>query len=177
MMTTKMCSRPECIQTNPQSIENFFCETASPDGKSRWCKECFKAYRKSTKGQDVQRRYRQSEKCKIAARRYNSSARGRATRKRIQKKHRATEKGRIRHRAENQRHKDRHPQRNRARKAVTAAIKSKEMIPAGKFDCVSCDSPAEEYHHHMGYTNSAHWLSVIPLCTKCHNDIDNPRQL
>lgn len=62
--------------------------------------------------------------------------------------------------------KDRH-NREKAHRAVTAAVELGIMPPAAMLDCLSCRRRAKHYHHHLGYEEE-HWLDVIPLCVKCH---------
>jgi hypothetical protein len=35
--------------------------------------------------------------------------------------------------------------------------------------CVDCGSPADHYHHYLGYRKK-YWWSVNPVCSKCHRD-------
>lgn len=61
-----------------------------------------------------------------------------------------------------------HPDRIKAKEAVATAI-SKGLLPKQENStCANpeCSKRAEQYHH-WSY-EQAHWLSVIPLCKKCH---------
>lgn len=66
----------------------------------------------------------------------------------------------------------RNPQKYAARKAVTYATQSGKMPPAKDLDCTECGGQAQEYHHHKGYDDE-HWLDVIPVCKKCHVELEN----
>jgi hypothetical protein len=56
----------------------------------------------------------------------------------------------------------------RARRAVQVAVLAGHLPPVKARRCADCEGPAAVYHHHSGYAPE-HWLSVEPLCRKCHH--------
>ena len=36
-----------------------------------------------------------------------------------------------------------------------------------------CGKQGEQYHHHKGYAPE-HRLDVVPICRKCHDELENP---
>ena len=56
----------------------------------------------------------------------------------------------------------------RAHDAVYQAIRRGRLSPVGARPCVDCGAPGEVYHHHLGYA-AEHRLSVVALCSGCHN--------
>jgi hypothetical protein len=57
--------------------------------------------------------------------------------------------------------------RGRAVGAVHRAVERGDLIPVRTRQCVKCDKPAEQYHHHKGYAPE-HQLDIIPVCVLCH---------
>ena len=55
----------------------------------------------------------------------------------------------------------------RAHAAVQAAIAVGTLPPLNQTVCVGCGAASRAYHHHKGYAPE-HWLSVEPLCPRCH---------
>ena len=70
------------------------------------------------------------------------------------------------HTEENRRYRDRHPDKVRARNAVTHAIRDKKLVPAKLRLCVDCQSQARRYDHYRGY-DTENWLNVEPVCIPC----------
>ena len=64
-----------------------------------------------------------------------------------------------------------HPERETAKERLRYAIKSGKIPRATALECANCGLPADDYHHHHGYSPE-HALDVIPLCTKCHAQAD-----
>lgn len=58
-----------------------------------------------------------------------------------------------------------------ARLAVRLAVLSGELPPVKTLQCVNCEEPAVDYHHHRGYAQE-HWLDVIPVCRLCHKKLE-----
>ena len=69
----------------------------------------------------------------------------------------------VRRRA-NERYHRRHPNRNKANKQVTKAIKAGILPPAETEFCFACGSDAHHYHH-VDYSKP---MEVIPVCRSCH---------
>lgn len=77
-----------------------------------------------------------------------------------------------RYRKSRKKYKRRHPNRIKARNAVTHAVHhTEELPPASSEDCTRCGGDAVEYHHHNGYSEE-HWLDVVPVCKKCHGALE-----
>lgn len=79
--------------------------------------------------------------------------------------------GKVLHRKSNKRHRQKWPEREKARKAINNAVRAKELPPATTCTCLQCGSQAESRHHYLGYAEE-HWLDVIELCNPCHTKID-----
>lgn len=61
--------------------------------------------------------------------------------------------------------------RQRARGAVSDAVRRGKMPAASTLPCAQCGGPASHYHHHNGY-DKGHRLDVVPLCPACHGAAD-----
>ena len=58
-----------------------------------------------------------------------------------------------------------------AREEVHKAIMRDELPSARKNLCFLCGNGARNYHHHKGYSKE-NSLRVIPLCLKCHEEME-----
>lgn len=100
------------------------------------------------------RKYKTDEayRANIAANnaKFRMTERGRAIAKRAQDKYRASNREKV-----------------AARAAVNHAIEAGRLISPLLFTCTHCKHSAKHYHHHNGY-DPAHWLDVVPVCTRCH---------
>lgn len=103
-------------------------------------------------------------RCKNCCKRYDLSAAGRAA----HKKYYASELGRAANRRSNGKYIKLHPDRMKARRAISIAIHSGKLTSARTLKCFHCGARAKEYHHHRGYAVE-HWLDVLPLCKRCHD--------
>lgn len=183
-----------CKEIKP--ISEFYKHPDTRDGHFNICKSCKnkrqKDYRKTEKGKAVHRRYRKSEKGKAVEKRYKKSEKGKAAEKRYQQsekrkiacrkgwsRYEATEKGKAaikRYRqskegkAIQKRYRIHHPERVEAHSAVNIAIKIGRLPRPDSLQCHYCPAQAKEYHHYKDY-EPEHWLDVIPVCIKCHNEI------
>lgn len=68
---------------------------------------------------------------------------------------------------------ERFPERCAARQAVRNAAARGGLPPVRSLPCVHCQGPAQQYHHHRGYSPE-HWLDVLPICRLCHRRIEHP---
>lgn len=50
---------------------------------------------------------------------------------------------------------------------ISKLIYRGKMPPASSLQCVSCNGPADHYHHHRGY-DKKHREDVVPICRTCH---------
>ena len=130
----------KCTKCKLDKPETEFCRDRSrSDGLHCWCTKCIVE----------------------SNARYNVSPKGRA----YQARYRALPEAK----AARKRQRERHPDRIRARNAVTYAIQSGKIPPAKNLSCVGKHDPpvqAAEYHH-KGY-EPEYWLDVIPVCLECH---------
>jgi hypothetical protein len=61
----------------------------------------------------------------------------------------------------------RHPERWRAQRAVTGAIRNGSIPSAKTLSCFDCGKQARDYDHHLGY-DWARRYDVQPVCRRCH---------
>jgi hypothetical protein len=59
-------------------------------------------------------------------------------------------------------------QQKKAYRSVKLAIELKQLLPPNQHKCQFCQTQAKLYHHDEGYTDD-NILTVIPLCSSCHN--------
>ena len=107
---------------------------------------------------------------------YRATERGRAVHRLSRARFEATPRGRAWRRAKMLRHRQRHPEKELARSAVSQAIKRGRLIPPLR--CSHCGQESKtEAHHHAGYAPE-NWLNVRWLCRKCHHMFDGqvPRE-
>lgn len=153
-LTTKRCSR--CGQIKPTS--EFGGHTTTKDRLRPECNECRRerqrTYSKTPKGREIGRQART---------RYKRSSKGKQAQTRYRRTERAKETARQ---ARTRRH-TKHPEKRSARNAVTIEIRAGRLPPARDNDCKDCGKVAQVYHHES-YAEED-WLSVIPLCKRCHN--------
>lgn len=145
-ITTKRCTK--CKRVLPKTTEYFY---KASDGYFRSnCKECTLqtnySYAKSPHGREIM-----SE----AGKRYANTQNG---------------KEKLRLKASNYR--SNNPEKERARKTVSAAVRSHKLPQVSTCKCEMCGKQAQTYHH-WSY-EPEHWLHVIPLCIKCHKKVHNP---
>jgi len=55
----------------------------------------------------------------------------------------------------------------RAHNRITKLVLRGKLPPASSLQCVSCNGPADHYHHHRGY-DEEHREDVVPVCRTCH---------
>jgi len=124
------------------------------DGHDSKCKDCryelVKAYRSTERGREsargTVRRYHQSQKGKAAKRKYEVS-----------------DKGRENRRFDSIKHKNRYPEKKRAREIAYYAIKSGKIAAAS---CVVCGND-RAHAHHENYNKP---LELTWLCVKHHSE-------
>lgn len=176
--SAKRCLK--CGETKPATAEHFSRKASSRDGLYPWCKPCKRAYnavhaasyRATHKEEDNARSnaYYASHREAISASRkiYNASELGSAVRRR----YRTSELGLD----ARKRYRTAHPDRERARHAVSSAIRSGNLV---RQPCSSCGlTPKKvngqqriEAHHHLGYSEE-HWLDIVWLCQRCHGQAE-----
>lgn len=59
----------------------------------------------------------------------------------------------------------RHPERCRARSAVSYAVRKNRLSAARDCRCTDCGEPAQSYDHYLGYDQP---LAVEAVCFRCH---------
>ena len=83
-----------------------------------------------------------------------------------ERKYTATEHGREMKRQKAARYRDNNPEKERARKAVSDAVRRAVLPRVSSVQCAHCEKQAQTYHH-WSYLQEHH-LDVVPLCRKCH---------
>ncbi len=164
----KVC--PKCSKSKP--VSEFSRNIAQYDGLQSWCKECKteqqRIYRQTAKGKAAQKRYEQSEKGKTVRRRqvkrYYQSEKGKATYKRYYQ----SETVKATHRANAKRYREAHPDRTKARNAVSHAVAAGRLPRISTQTC-KCGDPAKHYHHHS--YEPEYWLDVEAMCQEHHGEI------
>lgn len=64
------------------------------------------------------------------------------------------------------------PERVSARSLVNQRVRFGRMPKASSLKCSVCGCDAKHYHHHNGYAFENRY-DVVPVCVKCHNELDN----
>jgi hypothetical protein len=121
-------------------------------GGSKKCSRCHEELPLSSFNKHVSRPGGVQRWCRLCQaeckRHYRSSEKG----KEVRRRYLATDKGR---------------KVNLASQLVQQEVRMGRLPPVWRRKCEHCGSPAESYHHHMGYSE-AYQLNVIPLCWPCH---------
>ena len=159
---TKQCSKCKQIK----KLTEFSKKKSTGDGFQCWCKACVADahhdYRATDAGKKVQRR---------ANSKYYASDAGKKASRRNGVKYRTTDKGKKTQLRGAAKYRRLHPERIKARNAVTYAIQTGKLPKVSTLVC-PCKKPADQYHHHRGYAKK-HQLDVVPRCTRCHNKLLN----
>lgn len=156
MQETKYC--PHCEQFKP--LDKFYKKRAG-NGVFSICIDC-----RRVQGKEYWEANKERLRQWTRERYYRNKERHRA----IQRRYSASEKGRAMQRRKYQRRKAKDLNKVRVRAALSHAIADGKLPSASRLICSECGKQAEQYHHHLGY-EPEHWLDVIPLCKKCHDDI------
>jgi hypothetical protein len=131
-----------CKQIKPAT--EFYKNRGNRDSLYSYCKVCqcaaVKAYRQTENGKETKRR---------GARKYRQSKKGRQC---------------------DRRYRLNHPEKAKARDAVTHAIRDGRLASAKTLQCHYCGKQAQQYHHYLGYAPE-HWFDVIPVCKQCHREV------
>jgi len=131
-----------CIKCHQDKrLTEFHKNKPSRDGHLNKCKTCSNKYHK---------KYRQTEKGKAYFKHYRQS-----------------EKSRIIQRISGKHYSILYPERRKARKTISNAIRAGKLPRPDTLQCNYCLEKAEQYHHYLGYVPK-HWLDVIPVCKECH---------
>lgn len=152
---TKRCF--DCKKNKP--LTEFHKNHTTKDGYQYDCKDCrnnrSKDYRKTNEGKiyirKYMRKYRKTEKRKTYFCNYKKSESYKSSIK----------QSRIKTILKM-------PERYKARSVVGNAVATGKLPSAITLIC-SCGEQAEQYHH-PSY-EPEHWLDVIPVCRKCHNEL------
>lgn len=153
----KACSK--CGQE--KYVGQFHRRVRSKDGLQSYCKDCMRECDSIREGSTkrkhsrlVHRRgWREKNRAKIN--KYNREWRKNNT-KRSNEHRYSSDK--------------RHPQKRRARRAVSYMVEHGLWPPAWTMVCEVCqEAQAAHWHHHNGY-NEKHKLDTIAVCVTCHVD-------
>lgn len=120
----------------------------TPEGK-RAIRKCTQAAYYERGGKEKAREYNAQERSRQRRAEYGRSLAGKEASKRKYYKRR-----------------DEHMDKIRAKQAVGRAIKAGILPPVSTLFCAKCGDHAQEYHHES--YEPEYWLTVIPLCKKCH---------
>ena len=64
-----------------------------------------------------------------------------------------------------------HPEKRKARDAVSNAVKANRIPPPSALMCAcECGRSAEQYHHFNGY-DPEHWFEIDGYTVECHRDL------
>lgn len=166
LIVEKRCSHCKIVK----QIEEFHKDRAAPSGLTYSCKACqvvsHKKYSRTVKGQAAQKRGQRSARALAWRSEFSGSARERAYKKRWRK----TPLGKRACQLSKESERTKYPERQKARDVITMAVRTGHLPRAGTLLCNTCDKPAKEYHHHLGYARE-HRLNVIPLCRGCHASV------
>ncbi len=146
-MKKKQCST--CKQVKP--VTEFTKHTKEPDGLYYQCVSCKRAYQKTDKQKTVRKIYRETSS---VYREYMER----------QSKDPKALMGRY---LISRRFCLKNPIATRARDAVKYAVKTGSLANPIKCKCIKCEKPARYYHHTSGYSK-INYLTVVPVCVKCH---------
>lgn len=154
--SVKRCSK--CKQFKP--LSEFYKRKISKDGLQFDCKSCrlkhVKKYNQTKKGKAVH--------CK-SSKKYQKTKKGiKVSRKKVAQ-YCKTKKGK----ATFKRYRIRYPERQKARSAINNAIAMGKLPRPDTKLCHYCSAQAQQYHHHRGYAPE-HWLDVVSVCMRCHNE-------
>lgn len=162
----KICTR--CCVEKPFS--EFYKRPTRPSGYRSHCKKCC-----------VEKSVAWREKNNVYVNKYQQDYRkknGEAVREKARKyyaenkyrkaKLRDNEKQREYYRKQAKLAKKRHPEKNRAREAVAAAVRSGSLFRPASCSCCG-ENCKPEAHHNNGYEKD-NWLDVVWLCTSCHGE-------
>lgn len=145
-----------CNKTKP--LSEFHIDRSRKDSHTPACKICRNA---------TMKKYYQTEKGKKARKRYQKTEKGKEAQKRSHLKYEKTEKGKAAIHKARKHFYARHPNREKAKRAVNNAIQAGKLPRANTLQCYYCPAQADQYHHWRGY-ELEHWLNVVPVCVKCH---------
>ncbi len=175
---TKVCNK--CKAEQP--LVDFVRTKQTLSGYKSYCKACQRATNKTPENREKNRlrmqevvktgrhkewwkRYTKSDKYLANYLRKKRSESGRA----YQIKYSRTEKGTKVAREHASRYSKKYPEKNRARNAVCNAVRDGRLPKASTQNCYRCGKPANQWHHHNGYSEE-HKLDVVPVCRLCHGD-------
>ena len=183
-METKICTNPQCpFGKEPQPITSFYKQSSQRSGYASRCKTCINrsvsAYGKTEAGKitakKAAQKFRQTEHRHKYAREWAKQA--------YHTRPDYRQKVILRSRAHTIERREQNPPRSRkpifeatekekesARDAVKYAVRIGKLPHPSTISCRICNNPAVHYHHNRGY-DKENWLSVVPLCQRCHDII------
>jgi hypothetical protein len=172
----KKCSLNACInplrdESGLLPISEFHKDKNRKDGLCNVCKHCKSRHHKTDKAKETKRRYNSGAKNKAYMVKFRQTEKN----KEIQREYDKTEAGKASTTRRHKRQIELHPERVMARRKVAYYVAQGYMPAASSLECQHkggrCTGKAEHYHHYNGY-EPEHWLDVIPVCRKCHDDLD-----
>ena len=152
----------------------FYKAKSNQDGHNSWCKLCNKHHSQTPKARAYQKRFRESERGRqynlMRQKEYRQTGKYTANHKKYNQKYYQSEKGKKAQRQGQARHRLLYPDKMKAINAVNNAIRYGKLARPDTQPCLYCPKPAQQYHHHKGYTKE-YWLDVVPACRKCHRKL------
>lgn len=155
-MNAKTCAK--CKQTKP--LAQFGRDRSRKDGLTCWCKMC-----KNIADRERYRADPEKENARTSQYQKNNRAKANAWKRKWRK---ANPEKIL---ATKVRYRRKHTDRDKARAAVSRAVRCKKLPAVTTLKCIRCGKQASEYHHHKGYAEE-HRLDVVPACIKCHRILD-----
>lgn len=150
----KRCAK--CGNEYPATTEYFYVDRKTSDGLVSPCKNC----RRISAAE-----YRQNNPEKISAIKKASVAKKPEKYKASKQAWAKANANKITQYAHEARL--RYPNKAKARRVVTHAVRDGKLPPVNTLLCVHCGNSANEYHH-PDYSKP---LDVIPLCVSCHKKV------
>lgn len=172
------CKR--CHTASGVASKRQYSETAHGAAKVLQWRETRKL---SGKAAAAKKKYLGSEKGILKSREYQTSAARKASDAKYRETHRAdihasqkayakTENGKAKRRQ----YTVANANKIAARTVVNMSVQCGHMPAPSAHPCTACGKPAQQYHHHLGYAWE-HWLSVVPVCKKCHPSLEPKKPL
>lgn len=123
---------------------------------------------------EIQKKYRASIKGKNARRKERQRLKQTGKIKEYLHRYYKTDKAKAARKRNNQKIKQKYPKQFLATKMLGKRVLRGQIPKVSTLFCLMCFKPAEHYHHFINY-ETKHWYHVFPLCAKCHWRIHLPK--
>ena len=145
-----------------KELSEFGLCRANKDGLKGWCKECCREYRKG-----YQQTIAGKEAIRKGNQRRNRKYEQSDARKESRRKYSQTDKGKEANRKRDRKHCLLHPEKIKARNAVSNALKTGRLTRPNHCESCYCEGFIES--HHESYEEEK-WLDVEWLYKECHTN-------